>query len=237
MGSLRRKLQTTLSFLDLDPRNSPNMAFACYESEEQVEEILKRLDEVLSVEFSEEEVTEYLHRDKQKEATVLEWIAKVIQEPLQGSVQIDFFLRDGVRICQLINKIKENSISKQEIITGNIEAHRKNIQQFLKAAGRYGVPEKYLFEVDDLLSLKCISRVTRCLYILAFLTSKDFAYHGPRMAKTTVVKEKKLSVPECDRANLANVNISNIFWNLMESAERRRTSYEDRKRRPSLVEF
>ena len=35
------------------------------------------------MEFSEEEVTEYLHRDKQKEATVLEWIAKVIQEPLQ----------------------------------------------------------------------------------------------------------------------------------------------------------
>ena len=76
----------------------------------------------------------------------------------QGSVQIDFFLRDGVRICQLINKIKENSISKHEIITGNIDAHRKNIQHFLKAAGGYGIPDKYLFEVETKLSLNHVKK-------------------------------------------------------------------------------
>ena len=39
---------------------------------------------------------------------------------------------------------------------------------------------------------------------------------------------------EGDRAKLANVNISNIFWNLMEDAERRKTSHESQKRKPSL---
>lgn len=44
-------------------------------------------------------------------------------------------------------------------------------------------------------------------------------------------------IVESDRANLANVNISNIFWNLMENAERRKASHEGTKRKPSLVEF
>ena len=35
------------------------------------------------MEFSEEEATSYVHRDKNKEINVLEWIALVIQEPLQ----------------------------------------------------------------------------------------------------------------------------------------------------------
>ena len=37
----------------------------------------------VEIEFSEECVTEYQHRDKLKEMNVLEWIAKVIMEPLQ----------------------------------------------------------------------------------------------------------------------------------------------------------
>ena len=79
------------------------MAFSCYESEAQVSQILRKIDEVyynfiwcsktivsfiviikaVEIEFSEESVTEYQHRDKQKEINVLEWISKVIMEPLQ----------------------------------------------------------------------------------------------------------------------------------------------------------
>ena len=96
--------------------------------------------------------------------------------------------------------------------------------------------------------------MTRCLYILAILASKDYAYYGPKLSSSIAVKEKKTSVPgikeillvwsivynifeECDRANLANVNISNIFWNLMENAERRKSVHEGKKRKPSMVEF
>merc|ERR1719300_1565828 len=124
-----------------------------------------------------------------------------------------------------MNKIKEGAINKSDIVTGTTEANRTNIVNFLRAAGEYGVPAKYLFEVEDLLSLSRISRVTRCLYVLAVLASKDFAYHGPKMSSLKP-RERKPSVPEGDRAKLANVNISNIFWNLMEDAERRKNSHE-----------
>ena len=46
--------------------------------------------------------------------------------------------------------------------------------------------------------------------------------------------ESILLLLEGDRAKLAHVNISNIFWNLMEDAERRKTSHESQKRKPSL---
>ena len=46
----------------------------------------------MDVEFSEEAVTDYQHRDKQKEINVLEWIAKVILEPLQVSGFIGFMI-------------------------------------------------------------------------------------------------------------------------------------------------
>ena len=76
------------------------MAFSCYDSETQVSQILRKIDEVsfkkvlelifwysivkaVEAEFSEESVTDYQHRDKQKEMNVLEWISKVIMEPLQ----------------------------------------------------------------------------------------------------------------------------------------------------------
>ena len=34
--------------------------------------------------------------------------------------------------------------------TGNLSTKKKNIHLFLKCAGNYGVPEKYLFKPDDL---------------------------------------------------------------------------------------
>ena len=43
------------------------------------------------MEFSEEEATSYVHRDKNKEVNVLEWIAHVIQEPLQVKLTTHFY--------------------------------------------------------------------------------------------------------------------------------------------------
>ena len=52
----------------------------------------------------------------------------------------------------MMNKIQEGIISKSQILTGTIEANRTNITHFLKAAGDYGVPAKYLFEVSKYLN-------------------------------------------------------------------------------------
>ena len=78
------------------------MAFECYESDQQISEILNKIDEVshgmktdavfssikfafqaVEIEFAEEAESNYQHRDRQKETNVLEWIARCILEPLQ----------------------------------------------------------------------------------------------------------------------------------------------------------
>lgn len=43
---------------------------------------------------------------------------------------------------------------------------RQNIQQFLDSCKAYGMPESELFEVEDLLSMQDIPKVTRCLFAL-----------------------------------------------------------------------
>ena len=65
----------------------------------------------------------------------------------QGTVQLDLQLRDGVRICQLMNKLREASIPHTDITTGSTDSKRSNIQLFLEAAQEYGLPQQYLFEV------------------------------------------------------------------------------------------
>ena len=37
----------------------------------------------------------------------------------------------------------------------------------LKYLKRYGVPEKYLFEMEDLIEMKNMPKVTRCMAMLA----------------------------------------------------------------------
>ena len=69
-------------------------------------------------------------------------------------------------------------------------------------------------KVEDLLSLRCISKVTRCLYILAMLVSKDYAYYGPKLSTAASVKEKKNSVPGkvVVTRNIINTSVSSAIF-------------------------
>ena len=72
--------------------------------------------------------------------------------------------------------------------------------------------EKWLsFQVDDLLCLKRISRVTRCLYVLAVLASKDFAYHGPKLATVDQAKERKISMPGTQSIKIGVIGVHHTF--------------------------
>ena len=101
---------------------------------------------------------------------MLAWVSKVTGDPVHGAVQLDLALRDGVRICQLMAVIMPDCPARQPILAGTIEAsikpaklnkvilvsefytctrqaHRTNIQQFLREVEQYGVPDRFLFQV------------------------------------------------------------------------------------------
>lgn len=74
-----------------------------------------------------------------------------------------------------MNSIKPGSI-KGDIIAGTDKKQkRNNIERFLTACKAYGVPKETLFEVEDLLFLLNLPKVTRCLFALGKIVSYRLA--------------------------------------------------------------
>lgn len=68
-----------------------------------------------------------------------------------------------------MNAIKPDSIGGQITPGTNIKQKRENIQKFLSACSSYGVQKDDLFEVEDLLLLQNIPKVTKCIFALGKL--------------------------------------------------------------------
>lgn len=65
-----------------------------------------------------------------------------------------------------MNYIKPNSIPGDIKSGGDLKQKRQNIVKFLKALQDYGMPKDLLFEPDDLLLLRNLPKVTRCMFAL-----------------------------------------------------------------------
>ena len=73
-----------------------------------------------------------------------------------------------------MNKINPNSIPEDQITWEGAKSKQRNISNFLKEAENYGVPKAKLFFPEDLLQLRHIPRVTRCIYALAKIVSQIY---------------------------------------------------------------
>ena len=79
------------------------------------------------------------------------------------SIQFNHFIDLIKMFDSLMNAIKVGSISGDISPGTNIKQKGQNIKKFLSACSSYGVTKEELFEVDDLLLLQNIPKVTRCL--------------------------------------------------------------------------
>ncbi|KAK8407837.1 hypothetical protein O3P69_002399 [Scylla paramamosain] len=119
----------------------------------------------------EEETLEPHHRDAIKENEILIWIYNMIDEVAR--VDFEFFLKDGCILCKLMNRINPGCIPEESITWEGARSKQINIKNFLQQAEAYGVPKAKLFHLEDLLHLRHIPRVTRCIYALAKLVADD----------------------------------------------------------------
>lgn len=72
-----------------------------------------------------------------------------------------------------MNFIKPGTIPGEISAGTDLKRKKNNIKTFLKACQDYGVPEKVLFEPDDLLFMSHMPKVTRCLFAFGKLVSED----------------------------------------------------------------
>ncbi|XP_022668418.1 muscle-specific protein 20-like isoform X2 [Varroa destructor] len=136
-----------------------------------------------------------------------------------SNTDYDQYLKDGVVLCHLMNFLETNSVP------GTIEAgtdhktKRVNIVHFLRAAQAYGVPRELLFDPEDLLYLRHVPRVTRCLYALGRCAESKPDYTGPRLGEEpadplNMATQRRAGMPVGDDIYVAHVDIKSKIQRL-----------------------
>ncbi|RXN27931.1 calponin-3-like isoform X1 [Labeo rohita] len=102
--------------------------------------------------------------DLQKEEELRFWIEEVTGMPIGDSFQKG--LKDGVILCELINKLQPGSIKK--INHSQLNWHKlENLGNFIKAILAYGLKPNDIFEANDLFENGNMTQVQTTLLALA----------------------------------------------------------------------
>ncbi|XP_046883378.1 calponin-3-like isoform X2 [Hypomesus transpacificus] len=105
-----------------------------------------------------------LKYDVQKEEELRFWIEEVTGMPIGDSFQRG--LRDGVILCELINKLQPGSVKK--IHHTQLNWHKlENLGNFIRSIIRFGVKPHDIFEANDLFESGNMTQVQSTLLALA----------------------------------------------------------------------
>ena len=100
-------------------------------------------------------------RQPEQEKEVLDWIEAVMGESLPKG-DFEEILKNGVVLCKLMNKISPGSIPKFKE-SGPAFLLMENVQSFLTAMKKYGVPDEEVFQTPDLFEARNIPQVNNFL--------------------------------------------------------------------------
>eukprot|EP01028_Stygiella_incarcerata_P012385 TRINITY_DN757_c0_g1_i5.p1 TRINITY_DN757_c0_g1~~TRINITY_DN757_c0_g1_i5.p1 ORF type:complete len:352 (+),score=171.68 TRINITY_DN757_c0_g1_i5:149-1204(+) len=123
----------------------------------------------------------------EEEVQALKWICDVLGEAVPED-PFEVALKSGILLCQLMKKLDPKSVKK--IHKGKMPfMQMENIQTFVDAARKYGVPEHDLFVTVDLFEAKNIKQVVQCVFSLSRVATKngfEGECLGPRLVEKKV---------------------------------------------------
>lgn len=90
---------------------------------------------------------------------------EVLGEKFPAGVLYEDALRDGLVLCQLINKLSPGAVPKINMSGGQFKM-MENINMFQQAIKKYGVPDLDVFQTVDLYEKKDIAQVTSTIFAL-----------------------------------------------------------------------
>ncbi|OXA37663.1 Calponin-1 [Folsomia candida] len=110
--------------------------------------------------------------------------------------QLDFAvkLKDGVALCELINKLCPNAVKKINTSPAPFK-QRENLEMFLKGCETYGMKSQDLFQVNDLYENKNLYMVVDCLFSLGGMAQKN-GFDGARLGVRVSNENKRNFTPE-----------------------------------------
>ncbi|XP_066150500.1 myophilin [Euwallacea fornicatus] len=144
-------------------------------------------------------------RNKELEGEVLDWISKVLGEPLPNG-EFENILKDGIILCNLMNKLAPGSVKKIATKGTNFQL-MENIQRFQAGMKAYGVPQEEIFQTADLFEKRNVAQVALSLYSLGRLTQKHPEYNGPSLGPKMAEKNERTFTEEQLRASEGQLNL------------------------------
>ncbi|XP_060524805.1 myophilin [Cylas formicarius] len=144
-------------------------------------------------------------RNKELEAEVLDWISKVLGEPLPKG-DFEDILKDGVVLCNLMNKLAPGSVKKIATKGTNFQL-MENIQRFQAGMKAYGVPQEEIFQTADLFERRNVAQVALSLYALGRLTQKHPEWNGPTLGPKMAEKNERTFTEEQLRSSEGLLNL------------------------------
>ncbi|XP_023026764.2 myophilin [Leptinotarsa decemlineata] len=144
-------------------------------------------------------------RNKELESEVLNWIFSCLGEPVPKG-EFEDILRDGVVLCNLINKLAPGSVKKIQSKGTNFQL-MENIQRFQAAVKAYGLPQEEIFQTADLFEKRNIAQVAISLFALGRITQKHPEWTGPTLGPKMADKNERTFTEEQLRASEGHLNL------------------------------
>lgn len=124
----------------------------------------------------------------------MDWIQAVLSQggdavKVPRDQPFEKVLKDGVILCNLMNKIVPGSVKRINKKGGNF-ALMENIAAFQKAIKAYGVPEEEVFQTADLFEARNVKAVAKSLFAFA-RTCTNKGYDGPCLGPKMAEKQSK----------------------------------------------
>jgi len=105
----------------------------------------------------------------------LEWVSEMIGEQFDTNGDMDNVynqLKDGRKLCQLMNSIAPNSVPKINTSDNGFKL-MENIARFAQAARTYGLSDSETFQTVDLYEKMNLHQVILCLFALGRKAQKQ----------------------------------------------------------------
>ncbi|XP_054922044.1 uncharacterized protein [Dermacentor andersoni] len=144
-------------------------------------------------------------RDPALEESIMQWMSAILGQPLPNG---DFgdILRDGVVLCNLMNKLMPGCIPKINTSGGQFKL-MENITHFQNAAKAWGVPEIDVFQTVDLWEKRNIPQVAQCLMAVGRACYMHPEYRGPCLGPKPAEEQKREWTQEQLRAGEGIINL------------------------------
>merc|ERR1719259_662403 len=95
-----------------------------------------------------------------------------------------------------------NAQQEKEVLQGPAFLLMENVQSFLAAAKKYGVPDEEVFQTPDLFEGRNLPQVSLCLFSLGRATQNHPEYTGPSLGPKMATKNERNFTDEQIRQGL-----------------------------------